>query len=290
MPHADTSPLVEADWLIANLSSVIVLDCSVARVAGENGRTSFAPGATAFTHGHIPGARFADIMQAFSDGSARYPFTCPTRAGFDAAAQALGLNADSQIIAYDNLGSAYAARLWCVFRAFGLTNIRVLNGGLAAWEAAGGAVETGTMEPVPPGTLMAQQDPALFVDAAFVAELIGHGAVAGQPLLCGLRGVQYHGTDSTDPRRGHIPTSLNLPFPDLLDAQGRLTPKRVESALSALGLSHDITPVLYCGGGINAAGLALALSLVGIDDVTIYDDSMNGWREDLSLPVEHDAA
>ncbi|MCB8881910.1 sulfurtransferase [Acidisoma cellulosilytica] len=288
--RADPSPLVEADWLAANLDAVVVLDCSVARIPGINGRTAFAPGGAAFTRGHIPGARFADVMQAFSDPDARYPFTCPTRAGFDSAAQALGLNADSRIVAYDNLGSAYAARLWCVFRAFGLTNIRVLNGGIGAWEAIGGAIETGEAAPVPVGTLSAQQNSTLFVDTDFVAEMIGHGTIPGQPLLCGLRDVQFRGDDSTDPRRGHIPTSLNLPFPDLLDADGRLTPERVEAALSKLGVGHDIAPVLYCGGGINAAGLALALSLVGIDDVKIYDDSMNGWRNTLSLPVAHEAS
>ncbi|MCB8875865.1 sulfurtransferase [Acidisoma silvae] len=288
MPNANASPLVEADWLIAHRASVVVLDCSVARIPGPDGRTDFGPGGDAFARGHIPGARFADVMQAFSDASARYPFTCPTRAGFDHAAQALGLNADSDIVAYDTLGGPYAARLWCVFRAFGLTNIRVLNGGLAAWQSAGGAVETGDAAPVPAGTLAATQEPNLFVDAAYVAAMIGQGNIPGQPLLCGLRGAQYRGEGSTDPRRGHIPTSLNLPFPDLLDSTGRLTPERVEAALSALGLSHDIAPVLYCGGGINAAGLALALSLVGIGDVKIYDDSMNGWRDDLSLPVEHD--
>lgn len=122
------------------------------------------------------------------------------------------------------------------------------------------------------------------MDAPYVMRLVEQ-AGQGQPLICGLRTAQFLGEGSSDPRRGHIPTSISLPYPDLLGADGRLEAARVLEALASVGLRTDIAPVLYCGGGINAAGLALAFRLVGIDRVKIYDDSMNGWRDDPSLPL-----
>lgn len=281
------SPLVETEWLNRHLSHVIVLDCSVERMAPVNGRTGFAPGHAAFTRGHIPGARFADLFARFSDPDARFAFTCPTRAGLEAAAQAVGIDNDSMVVTYDTMGGAYAARVWTILRAFGHTNVRVLNGGLAAWKNAGGTIETGPASSIQPGNFKAAQEQRIFVGADYVLHLIRQGTSLETPLICGLRAEQFTGADSTDPRRGHIPTSINLPFPDLLGSDDRLQTARVSNALATLGLAKDIAPVLYCGGGINAAGLALALNFVGIDDVKIYDDSMNGWSDNRDLPVEH---
>ena len=280
------APLVEAGWLREHMGEVIVLDCSVERIEGAQGETLFAPGHRLFERGHLPGARFADVMGAFSDPGARYPFTCPSRAGIESAARAMGLNNDSLVIAYDTLGGPYAARLWCVLTAFGFPNVRVLNGGLEAWKAVGGAIEAGASNAVRRGNFTAMRDPDMFVDAAYVMKMLEQSN-AREPLICGLRTAQFLGEGSIDPRRGHIPTSLSMPYPDLLGAGGRVEAARVLQALGTLGLGKDIAPVLYCGGGINAAGLALALDLVGIKDVKIYDDSMNGWKDDPSLPVVH---
>lgn len=276
------TPLVEVAWLREHAQDVVVLDCSVDRLPRADGGTDFAPGDALFARGHIPGARFADVMQAFSDPAARFPFTCPSRAQFEQAARALGLAETSAIVAYDDLGGPYAARLWCLFRAFGLSNIRVLNGGFGAWKTGGHAVETGAAAPVAPGTLAARHAPDLFVGTEDVARMIAHPTTPEAPLLCGLRTAQFEA--------GHIPGSLNLPYPDLLGPDGRLEPGRVEATLASTGLGHGIHPILYCGGGINAAGLALALSLIGIENVKIYDDSMNGWKADATRPIATGAA
>ncbi|HEY0123635.1 MAG TPA: rhodanese-like domain-containing protein, partial [Rhizobium sp.] len=123
------APLVEANWLSEHLNDAIVLDCSVERIEGAQGETFFAPGHALFERGHIPNARFADVLGAFSDPRAPYPFTCPTRTGIENAAREIGIDNDSIVVAYDTLGGAYAARLWCVFTAFGFSNVLVLNGG-----------------------------------------------------------------------------------------------------------------------------------------------------------------
>ncbi|RWR31919.1 sulfurtransferase [Sinirhodobacter populi] len=281
-----SSPLVEVDWLAGRLDRVIVLDASVTRVDRGAGVTDFAPGPEVFAAGHIPGARFADLMRAFSDPEARFPFTAPSVAQLRAAARAVGIGDDSTVVAYDGMGGAYAARLWYLLRGHGLARVHVLNGGLQAWRAAGHAVETGPALHVPPGDFTPRAPGDLFVGTGEVLTCVQAGADPARPLICGLRPEQYRGDGSSDPRRGHIPTSVNLPYPSLLGADGRLEPDRVRAALDRLGLRPPFAPVLYCGGGINAAGLALALDLIGVSDVRIYDDSMSGWRADPALPVE----
>lgn len=280
------SALVEVDWLVAHKDQVVLLDASVTRIDRGTGVTEFAPGPEGFAKGHIPGARFADLMQAFSDPSARFSFTAPSVTQLQAAARAVGINDDSHVVIYDSLGGAYAARLWYLLRGHGLRQVSVLNGGLQAWEAASHPLESGMGGEVAPGTFTARPAEGLFVSADEVLAQVSQGADPARPLLCALRPEQYRGEGSSDPRRGHIPTSLNLPYPALLGADGRLDPQALPQKLADLGLSRDIRPVLYCGGGINAAGLALAFHLIGQDGVTIYDDSMSGWRADPALPVE----
>jgi len=280
------SALLEVDGLVAHKDQVVLLDASVTRIDRGTGVTEFAPGPEGFAKGHIPGARFADLMQAFSDPSARFSFTAPSLAQLQAAARAVGINDDSHVVIYDSLGGAYAARLWYLLRGHGLRQVSVLNGGLQAWEAAGHPLESGMGTEVAPGNFTARPAEGLFVSADEVLALVNQGADPARPLLCALRPEQYRGDGSSDPRRGHIPTSLNLPYPALLGADGRLDPQALPQKLADLGLSQDIRPVFYCGGGINAAGLALAFHLIGQDDVTIYDDSMSGWRADPALPVE----
>ncbi|RRH78143.1 sulfurtransferase [Falsigemmobacter faecalis] len=280
------SALLEVDWLAAHADQVVLLDASVTRIDRGTGVTEFAPGPEGYAKGHIPGARFADLMQAFSDPAARFSFTAPSAEQLQAAARAVGIRGDSHVVIYDSLGGAYAARLWYLLRGYGLAKVSVLNGGLQAWVAAGHPVETSMGAEIAPGNFTLQAAEGLFVGADEVLALVNKGADPARPLLCALRPEQFRGDGSSDPRRGHIPTSLNLPWPSLLGADGRLDPAILPQKLADLGLSRDIAPVLYCGGGINAAGLALAFHLIGQEDVVIYDDSMSGWRADPALPVQ----
>lgn len=286
MATAFPSPLIEVEALVERLGQVILLDASVTRIDRGTGVTEFAPGPEVFAAGHIPAARFADLMQAFSDPGARFSFTAPSPAQLQAAARAVGIDGDSTVVVYDSMGGAYAARLWYLLRGHGLARVHVLNGGLQAWKAAGHTVETGPSPSVTPGTFTAHPPGKLFLSTAEVLDLVQTGSDPSRPLICALRPEQYRGDGSTDPRRGHIPTSINLPYPALLGEDGRLQPERLRAVLGDLGLRPPFLPVLYCGGGINAAGLALAFDLIGMPEVRIYDDSMSGWRSDPDLPIE----
>ncbi|MFS3137828.1 hypothetical protein ACLRDC_21185 [Gluconacetobacter sacchari] len=105
------------------------------------------------------------------------------------------------------------------------------------------------------------------------------------PLICGLRHAQFSGAGSSDRRLGHISGSHNLPYPDLLGPDGRLDAARTIQAVAALNLPSHCAPILYCGGGINAAGLALAMAAAHLPFGRLYDDSMNGWIADPARPV-----
>lgn len=276
MSGVGMSNLVSADWLAARLDSVILLDASIHR-----DDSSFGDGRADFEGSHLPGALFADLFGAFSDPSAEFGFTRPSAEQFEAAARAVGIDDDSTVVVYDRLTGAWAARLWWVFRSFGFADIRVLDGGLAAWVSAGGALVDGSAPAVAVGSVRARPQDGFFVDVRTVKQLSDATEV---PVVCALRRPDYVGS-ADEPRSGHIPGSVNLPYPDLLDADGTLSLDAVRSGAGELGLEKGSPAVLYCGGGINAAGLALALTEAGYHGLSVYDGSMNEWRADPTLPV-----
>lgn len=284
--HIPQGPLVEADWLKAHAHHTIILDASIIRVPKSDGTTSFVPGFATFDSRHIQGARFADLFAAFSNPEAPFPFTIPTTDQLERAARTIGINNDSTLVIYDQLNGAYAARLWFVFLIYGFRGARVLNGGLRAWITAGGTTETGPASFVATkGDFTAAARADLLVDTPTVLKLVTSGDTTTHPLICGLRTAQFFSTGNADTRLGHIPGSRNLPYPDLIGPDGRLDAARTIRAVTALNLPPHCMPILYCGGGINAAGLALAMTAAQLPFGRLYDDSMSGWTADPTHPV-----
>ena len=262
------SPLVSAEWLLAHHGAVLVLDASIDR------RTEgYFPGHAVFGAGHIPSAGFADLFAEFSDPSALFPFTCPQAAQLEQAARRAGIGRKTDVVVYDSLSGAWAARLWWVLRAFGHESVRVLDGGLAAWKRAGGKVAKGEALVAAPGNFSARPQPGFFMNAEEVQAGIG-----ALPMLCATRAEEY--------AAGHIPGSQNLPYAALLAADGRLDLPLAAQAWRGLGLPAQTGAVLYCGGGINAAGLALAFTALGHRGLAVYDGSLHEWRADPARPLQ----
>lgn len=287
MTQVSGSPLVSAAWLAEHLGEpgLVVLDASITRSEDAEGRTVFSDGTATFEAQHLAGAVFADLFTVWSDPAGEYGFTRPSPAQVEAAARASGIDADSTVVVYDQLSGAYAARLWFVLRAYGFADVRVLDGGFAAWTAFGGRVASGS-EQVEVGAGFAAVDQGFFADLDEVRALAlseDRDKADGARLVCALRQPEFLG-DPERERSGHIPSSVNVPYPDLLAEDGTVSLAQTRRLASAQGL--DAGPVLaYCGGGVNAAGLALAFAHAGLALPRVYDASMNEWRARTELPV-----
>ncbi|WP_019063450.1 sulfurtransferase [Streptomyces prunicolor] len=276
------SAFVDAAWLHRHLDDIVLLDATVDRRTEPDGTTVFVDGLALHTERRIPGAHFADLVAGFSDPLAPFPFTRPSSDRIAAYARELGIRQDTEVVVYDRLSGAWAARVWWVLRSAGITGVRVLDGGLTAWEAAGLPVTEGREAPPPPGDLVAAPAREHFTDLARM-RLIADGDDP-TPAVCALRHTEYLG-DPARPRSGHIPRTTNLPYADLLAPDHTLDLERTAHLAQLHGLREGAGTVLYCGGAINAAGLALALREIGIDDVVLYDGSLGEWRAHPELPL-----
>jgi len=275
-----STPLVSTQWLADHLGApgLVVLDASVVGYTQPNGRAGYLSGHEQYLlEGHIPGAIFADVIEALSDPEGRYPFTRPTVETFAAAAGALGIGNDSTIVVYDSAVGQWAARVWWLFRAFGYDSVAVLDGGLTRWRGESRELELGHVEPVP-AVFTAAERPELWVDKTFV-----EGVLRGEheaALVCATPPQEFTGEVVTRSRGGHIPGSSSAPAARLVDRDSRtfLDHEALRGILRpALGAPRIVT---YCGGGIAAASAALALTLLGEDSVAVYDGSLNEWAAD----------
>lgn len=276
------SALVNAAWLQGHLDDVVLLDATVDRHTEPDGTTVFVSGLALHTERRIPGAHFADLLAGFSDPGARFPFTRPSSDRIAAYARELGIRQDTEVVVYDRLSGAWAARVWWVLRSAGITRVRVLDGGLTAWEAAQLPVTEGREPPPPPGDVVAAPAREHFTDLSRMRRIADGDD--STPAVCALRRTEYLG-DPARPRSGHIPRTTNLPYADLLAPDHTLDPGRTAHLAQSHGLREGAGTVLYCGGAINAAGLALALREIGIDDVVLYDGSLGEWRAHPELPL-----
>ncbi|WP_116948038.1 sulfurtransferase [Jiangella endophytica] len=232
--------------------------------------------------GHLPGAAYVDLETELSGppspAAGRHPL--PPVEVLQAAARRWGVHDGDTVVAYDDLGGMSAARAWWLLRWAGLSHVRLLDGGLSAWTAAGGTLETGPVTP-PLGdvTLRADALPTLSADDA--GELTTDGV-----LLDARAGERFRGeTEPVDPRAGHIPGALSAPTADNVDATGRfLSPDGLRARFAALGILGGRPVGVYCGSGVTAAHEIAALAVAGID-ATLYPGSWSQWSADPDRPA-----
>lgn len=276
-----TSPVVSTQWLADHLGSdhLVVLDASVLPYTQPNGRPGYQSGQELYVMtGHIPGAVFADVMDELSAPHGPYPFTRPEGSHFAAAAGALGIDNDTTVVVYDSQVGQWAARVWWLLRAFGHDRVAVLDGGFSAWTREEREIEVGHVEPSP-AVFTAVERPELWADRADVAAIV-NGEAAGS-LVCGIPPKDFTGETG----RGHIPGSLSVPA-------GRLVDRDANTLLAPARLTELFAPVLggervvtYCNAGIAAASDALALVLLGHENVAVYDGSLNEWASHPDAPL-----
>jgi thiosulfate/3-mercaptopyruvate sulfurtransferase len=272
--------LVSAGWLSERLADPHIRIVDVRWYLGEPGR-----GAREYAERHVPGAVYldidADLSSPLGSGPGRHPLPSPE--AFAAVASRAGIGADTHVIAYDQVGGGYAARLWWLLRYFGHARASLLDGGWAAWQAAGAPTEAGLASP-PSATFIPRPQPELVVDAGTVDML---RRKAGVLLLDARAAERYEGrTEPIDARGGHIPGARSAPFAGNLDQELRmLSPEQLRARFDALGAQQADTIVCYCGSGVSAAHNVLALELAGYPGVLLYEGSWSDWSSDPERPI-----
>ncbi|RRQ29413.1 sulfurtransferase [Rhodococcus sp. Eu-32] len=229
-----------------------------------------------YREAHIPGAVFVDLDTELashgepSDG--RHPL--PDVADLQNAARSWGIGADSRVVAYDNSGNLAAARAWWLLKWAGLTDVVLLDGGLAAWTAAGFDTAPGDEIPAPGDVeLTAGHLPTLTADD--VENYSG-------TLLDARAPERYSGeTEPIDPKAGHIPGAVSAPTGANIDADGRfLAADALRERFAFAG--EDVA--VYCGSGVTAAHQIAALAIAGVD-ATLYPGSWSQWSNQPNRPV-----
>jgi len=265
-------PLVSAAWLADRLGQpdVQILDGSWFLPA--EGRSGHAE----YLEAHIPGAVFFDI-DANADRSVDLPHMLPTPEAFAGMAGRLGLNRDATIVAYDSFGVRAAARVWWTLRVMGFPNVRVLDGGLKAWRAAGLALEAGEVTPAPT-SLEPRFDADLVRDATDVRAILDSRSAQ----MVDARGAARFRGEAPEPRAGlksgHMPGARNVPFDALLTREGTLKPAAdLEAIFTDAAVDLDKPIVTTCGSGVTASVLALGLARIGRERTAVYDGSWTEW-------------
>ncbi|GGL26179.1 sulfurtransferase [Phycicoccus endophyticus] len=239
------------------------------------------PGAELYAAGHLPDAPFLDLDTALSGPpgpGGRHPLPDPQV--LEDALRACGVCSGDEVVVYDQRTSLSAARAWWVLRWAGHAAVRVLDGGLAAWQRAGGPVTREVPSP-PRGEISVRPGSLPVLDAAGAADMARHGV-----LLDVRAGDRYRGEhEPLDPVGGHVPGSLNLPMAEMLAADGTfLPPERIRERAAAAGVHRDTAVGTSCGSGVTAAQMALALDTVRIAAVP-YVGSWSEWVADPARPV-----
>jgi thiosulfate/3-mercaptopyruvate sulfurtransferase len=280
--------LVGPDELLQRLGEpgLVVLDAQVDLPSPRfDGDHRVASGHDTWLQARIPGSRHADLVDALSAPHPELTFMRPEPQALAEALARLGVGADSRVVVHDRSDGFWAARLWWMLRWIGV-DAAVLDGGWRAWCAAGHPQESGPASPAsaPARPLAAHAREGFWADRADVERALR--ADDAPTLVCALVADVFAGrAPSRYARRGHIPGSANIPARQLFDARGFYLPGP-ELARAFSGLRADRPVLLYCGGGISAAVDALALALVGRDDVRIYDGSLQEWAADPALPLQ----
>ncbi len=275
-----STPLVSPEHLRAALAAgatPLIIDCGF-------DLADVGAGERAFAEGHLPRAVHAhldrDLAGAKTGRNGRHPL--PARGDWAATLARLGVTRGRAVVVYDAQGGMYAARAWWMLRWAGHDAVSVLDGGLQAWKAAGGALEAGASAPVaaagpyPLGTSLVAA-----TDADALLKSLGRVT-----LLDARAGERYRGeVEPLDARAGHIPGARSRFFKDNLDAQGRFRPAaELRAAFEAFGAA-PAQVVHQCGSGVTACHNLLAMEVAGLPGAVLYPGSWSEWSSDPGRPV-----
>ena len=238
-------------------------------------------GPALYAAAHLPGAPHLDLDAVLAGApgpGGRHPL--PPAGVLESGLRALGVRDGEALVVYDQQTSLAAARAWWVLRWGGITGVRVLDGGLAAWRAAG--LDVTAEVPTPdPGDVTVSAGSVPVLDADGAARVASEGVLLDSRAAARFRGE----TEPIDPVAGHIPGARNAPMADQLAPDGRFrSPAELRALFAGLGVEGASGVGTSCGSGVTAAHTALALHLAGIEAVP-YIGSWSHWVTDPDRPV-----
>ncbi len=280
--------LISADELAAAQKSgkpLLVLDCSFELTDPQAGQR-------AYEGGHIPGARYVHLDKVLSaektGRNGRHPL--PSRETFAVTMAQVGLDADTQVVAYDNAGGMYAARLWWMLRWAGHQAVAVLDGGIAAWKAAGHALGTDTPSALAQGSFRLK--PSLVTTVSY-DEVKANIDQQDRLVLDARAPDRFRGENETmDPVGGHIPGARNRLFKDNLGADGRFkSPAQLREEFDAITGGLPAAELInQCGSGVTACHNLLAMEVAGLRGAALYPGSWSEWSAQPGAPIATGAA
>lgn len=296
MTYTTLISVAQLQALVASKQPLRVFDCSFDLMRPNAGHAHYLAS-------HIPGAVYADLDKSLSakhgvpgahgiltatgaDAPAsggRHPL--PNREKFSVWLSSVGFANDMQAVVYDRNGANYCGRLWWMLKWAGHRDVAVLDGGLQAWQAAGGAVNSGEEPAHFQSSFMLSPALVQLTDARAVAARLGR---PDQTLLDARGGPRFRGEiEPLDPVAGHIPGALNRPFTENFAADGKFKPAdQLRAEFTALlGGREPSTVVHQCGSGVSAVPNLLAMEIAGLGPTALYAGSWSDWCSDPDRPT-----
>ena len=250
-----------------------------------------AAGEQQYLDSHIPGAVYVHLdrdlsAKGASDAASGGRHPLPSREAFARWLGKTGFDNTMQAVVYDRQGVNYCGRLWWMLKWAGHDAVAVLDGGLQAWVAAGGAVATGPQQPVPASNYALAPAIARLATTKVIADRLGSAA---QTVVDARAAPRFRGeVEPLDPVAGHIPGALNRPFAANIGEDGRFKPAaQLRAEFEALLGGRDPASVVHhCGSGVSAVPNVLAMEIAGLGTTALYAGSWSEWCSDASRPVE----
>ena len=265
----------ELQQCLSEGAAPLIFDCSFDLMKPDAGEAQFA-------EEHIPGSVHVHLDRHLSDktgddraSGGRHPL--PSRETFAKRMAALGLSDGMQVVVLDRQGANYCGRLWWMLKWCGHEAVAVLDGGLATWKAAGGAVVSGPAPAPEPGHFTLQPAAAATASTRSLLDSLGRPT---QTLIDARAGARFRGEmEPLDPVAGHIPGALNRPFAENLGPDGRFKPaSQLRAEFEHLLAGRPPASVVHhCGSGVSAIPNLLAMEIAGLGRTALYPGSWSEW-------------